>query len=455
MNLRQSFCSAKWRIQLNVLAGVLLCAKNLRESFITSSHFGLICPASPCDLDTHQHFTWSHNRSLPMDNHNTDIVQRPTFDLTEWFGFVAKPNRDCDFSELTGRPNLQELKGLSDEIAPPKFSGNGSHCYNSMEGAASGAQPGLLPNGSIPIFYNLYVQHEGDAPRVFDLVSEQLALRRPDHHPVYVHSIGYRLTIPNSTVLQHHDEASELVTLHSLWQYCRIHPREKVVYLHSKGSYSNSVENMKLRKFLTTGALSAECSNLPATCNICSSRFSPLPHPHTPGNMWLARCDYVKDLVDPSEMPDLMENVVRKRNLRRRHPACDGLRRFSAEHWIHSSPSARPCDLYTDRSFTWAYDNLPEDLYPDATKLEAAPRYRLKAFVKRGKCPGRGTKIENRLYEYNDLYNISLPNESWWGWKSFRKKYAKFRLGRSQQHNATRLKQKRRRTRTSRLPLAI
>ena len=48
------------------------------------------------------------------------------------------------------------------------------------------------------------------------------------------------------------------------------------------------------------GALSKECAMMPEdTCNVCSSRFSPVPHPHTSGNMWLARCDYIKKLIDP------------------------------------------------------------------------------------------------------------------------------------------------------------
>jgi hypothetical protein len=280
----------------------------------------------------------------------------------------------------------------------------------------------------IPIFYNLYVKDEQDAPRVYDLVVDQLARRRSEHTPVYVHSIGYNLSIPNTVLLQHHDAASEMVTLHSLWRHCQNHTTGKVIYLHSKGSFTNSVMNEKLRKFLTTGAVSVGCSNLPSTCNLCSSRFSPLPHPHISGNMWLARCDYVKDLVDPSEMPDRMENVVATLGLPKRHLACDGRLRFSMEHWIASSPLVKPCDLYTNKSFTWAYEYVPDDLYPNATRLKRAPRYALKNFIKRGACNGRGTDIEQRLHEYQILYNTSLPDRSWWGWKIFEKNFTEFRL---------------------------
>jgi hypothetical protein len=300
--------------------------------------------------------------------------------------------------------------------------------YNDHISVPSEFPPESRTSESIPIFYNLYVKDKKDAPRVYNLVSQQLAQRRPEHNPIYVHSIGYNVTIPNTIVIQHHDIASEIVTLHSLWKYCRNHPNEKVIYLHSKGSFSNTATNEKLRKFLTTGALSLECSNLPSTCNVCSSRFSPLPHPHTSGNMWLARCEYVKGLVDPSEMAERMETVVTKLGLPQRHLSCDGRLRFSSEHWIASSPSAKPCDLYVNRSFTWGYDLVPDDLYPNATNLKTAPRYALNVFVKRRTCKGRGIDIQQRLEEYQELYDVSLPDETWWGWKAFKKNYRDFQL---------------------------
>jgi hypothetical protein len=130
----------------------------------------------------------------------------------------------------------------------------------------------------IPVFYNLFVAQESDAPRVRDIVTEQFAYLRPEHR-VHLHSIGYPIEIANTTLLQHHDEGDEIDTLHSLWEYCNIRPESKVVYMHSKGSFTPSKENDALRRFLTAGALSIECMELPDTCNICSSRMSPLPHP--------------------------------------------------------------------------------------------------------------------------------------------------------------------------------
>ena len=150
----------------------------------------------------------------------------------------------------------------------------GTYITNNTSSSQLNSQP------SIPVFYNLYVATANDSSRVFDLVSDQMIHLRPEHKPVYIQSMGpIQLSIPNTKLLGHHSNGTEMVTLRSLWNYCTEHPTEKVVYLHSKGSSRNSPENENLRNFLTKGALSRECSTLPTTCNVCSSRFSPLPHP--------------------------------------------------------------------------------------------------------------------------------------------------------------------------------
>ena len=127
---------------------------------------------------------------------------------------------------------------------------------------------------TISIFYNLFVNkaatngHERE--RVKRMVMEQLALARPEH-TVFVNSIGAPLPIPNTTLLAHVPAASEELTLTAIWEHCRSHPRgHNVVYLHSKGSLNAHRQNDVLRMFGTRGALSSECSSMPASCNACS-----------------------------------------------------------------------------------------------------------------------------------------------------------------------------------------
>jgi hypothetical protein len=261
----------------------------------------------------------------------------------------------------------------------------------------------------IPVFYNLFVNSSSDIPRVKGIVQEQMALVRVKHR-VFVQSIGTPMSIPNTTLISHHDQASEMVTLDSLWNYCRKNRRQKVIYLHSKGSFHPHILNDVLRMFLTRGALSKECANLPFTCNVCSSRMSPVPHPHTPGNMWLARCNYVSKLLAPRALQVAMNNVTETQS------SCRGTGRYAAEHWVYSHPAARPCDLYTDPAYTWAYKPVPEGDF--RKELKPAPRFSLETYDKKGECKKDGLLMQQRLEEYQMLYQTA-PTDAWWGWDSF------------------------------------
>ena len=67
-------------------------------------------------------------------------------------------------------------------------------------------------------------------------------------------------------------EGDETQTLGLLWDYCVGHPDEKVIYMHSKGSFNSNPKNDVLQRFVTRGAASEECANLPDSCNLCASR---------------------------------------------------------------------------------------------------------------------------------------------------------------------------------------
>ena len=306
-----------------------------------------------------------------------------------------------------------------------------------QEGSASLQGPGPQQNHStqqtatasfrdrkIQIFYNLFTKSAEDGERVRKLVDEQLGLIDPKLHEtnISITSIGYRLDKLPAKSFQHHDEGGEELTLKSLWQYCKSNsdPSVRVVYLHSKGSYHPSEANNKLRNFVTQGALSAECANLPEECNVCSSRMSPLPHPHTSGNMWLARCDYIARLIDPMAMSDgkLPEKLAEDN-------PCAGRGRYLGEHWVHSHPSVKPCDLYPGKEFTWAHLRVP----PGVLKkdLRSAPRFKFQDYVLPGMCKDQHPEtlalpdfVDLRIQNYDLLYNISTLGEEWWGWQFLR-----------------------------------
>lgn len=133
-------------------------------------------------------------------------------------------------------------------------------------------------------------------------------------------------------------EGDEHITLQAMYDYCTQNGNDKVVYLHSKGTYTTSEGNDRLRTFLMKAILSDECLllkspdnvslasarhdadredefRLNATamgtddvgryrhhqCDACSGQFSLWPFSSYPGNMFVARCSYVRTLIPPTD----------------------------------------------------------------------------------------------------------------------------------------------------------
>jgi len=316
--------------------------------------------------------------------------------------------------------NSSNNSSSSSIVLPPNSS---SHLPNST---AALSLVGRQPQPTITVFYNFFVKNKADSERVQTIVSEQLSLLLPEeHHEVFYNSLGYPFSIPNATLIQNYPKGDESVTLYDLWEYCKSNNNHdtKVVYLHSKGSFHDNPENTMLRLFLTNGALSKECATLPDKCNVCSSRMSPFPHAHTSGNMWLARCDYVAQLVNPMQDPRRRKKKKGEWFPKRKKPYCDGYGRYFVEHWIHSHPTAMPCDLYPNPEFVWGYAGIPTTTEGDDNfekNLQMAPRFELHQYIPgiwKTKCLPH-TTVQERIAEYEFMYN-ERPDKSWWGWKTF------------------------------------
>ncbi|GFH56386.1 hypothetical protein CTEN210_12862 [Chaetoceros tenuissimus] len=211
---------------------------------------------------------------------------------------------------------------------------------------------------AVKVFYNVYTsdssQDQIEASK--SIVDEQMKLILP-FHKVLVRYIGTKIDIDNSETLRFDEEGNEKGTLELLYNHCKENLEDTVTYIHNKGSFHPSAENDALRKFLTRGALSQECASMPDTCNVCSSRMSPYPHPHTSGNMWTAKCDYIQKLYDPYEFEERMTNLYKE--VLRFSCSNMGCDRYASEHWVHSHPSVKPCDLSDDSRFVWNYSNIP------------------------------------------------------------------------------------------------
>ena len=276
----------------------------------------------------------------------------------------------------------------------------------------------------IVIFYNLYVSSVKEIPRVQQIFDEQMRHWNATRHgPVLVTSIA--VPLPNLTTSN--NNAAPPITLQSwrkagmeaegaldnLYDYCLEHPNARVAYLHSKGSYHATWQNERFRRVLTRAALSAECAQAIASsqCNVCSMRFSPIPHFHSPGNMWVATCEYIQQLQRPMEFRAVSGFTGKAL-------------RFADEHWVHSHATLnRPCDVYADASYTWSYKNLPTLPKLQANmRLQPAPRFDLETFRTAGAdCDVPGCYLGQRTLDRLVVAypNASLPDDNWWAWQWF------------------------------------
>ena len=103
-----------------------------------------------------------------------------------------------------------------------------------------------------------------------------------------------------------------MLTLSVLHSFCVKNPGKRV-----RGVQQN--DDDFLRRMLTKSVFTDKCFNFQnpiskkkstCNCNVCSARFSPLPHFHTSGNMWVADCFYVWKLIDPLLLQSKTEDAV-------------------------------------------------------------------------------------------------------------------------------------------------
>ena len=283
---------------------------------------------------------------------------------------------------------------------------------------------------AVHVFYHIFAKAHASLPSA--LVSEQLATLAEAHckRPLYINYVlvgqawnSRAISESGLNCSRCHKAAeipvgNEIFTLQLLHDHCRKNPATLAAYIHDKGSFHPSGPNTVLRRFLTTSVASRECLGLPETCTVCSGRFSPLPHPHYPGNMWTARCSYIEKLMPPLGFEAAMKKFVLQHlsaspmgGLRQNGDnELLGAGRFAAEHWMTSHPSVVPCDVYPG-AYDWGYYHITEDMVKGLwlPQLHVGARFSLQGYSHRGwVVPVKW--LAWRQLEWQHLYNMQPAN---------------------------------------------
>eukprot|EP00440_Ansanella_granifera_P013176 gb/GFBE01014318.1/.p1 GENE.gb/GFBE01014318.1/~~gb/GFBE01014318.1/.p1 ORF type:complete len:412 (+),score=59.95 gb/GFBE01014318.1/:1-1236(+) len=290
----------------------------------------------------------------------------------------------------------------------------------------------------INVFYNVYVPPNPE--KVREIVKDQIrVLRMHDRQligrvkqqleeghvfDIRVVTIGNREPIlpkgcRGCETEAHYDTGTEAVTLQHMYEFCMKNRGAEVMYLHNKGSLHDTPQNKLFRNFLMEGTVHDACLNMPTSCNVCSGRFSPMPHPHVPGNMFVSKCRYISRLVPPKDFEKKMDDLLQAPGAPPRpyeklgDGAGMGIKRFANEHWINSHPTVVPCDLYGG-DYLFGYDGMPAEGSWSPQRVLGA-RFPLNKW----NMPWIGQKADLkvwrtwRCFEYNFLYNESISEPTW------------------------------------------
>lgn len=232
-------------------------------------------------------------------------------------------------------------------------------------------------------------------------------------------------------------EGTEFTTLAEVQRHCEARLRAEpgdsgagaehlVAYLHNKGSFHPSALNELLRRFVTRAAVSQTCAAAlqSGACDVCSARFMPLPMFFTPGNMWVARCEYIRRLLPADEsFAAAMARAASRLDANGAASAatlvarpmseyCTGQGRFASEHWVHSHPSVRPCDVY-DGPYMLGHEwTLGGPLLPKNTswplQLAPAPRFRMRTVAM--SLFGRGPPLRGAMWSKCHMHGRTILN---------------------------------------------
>ena len=323
-------------------------------------------------------------------------------------------------------------------------------------------------NTSVILFYNLFIPDDAEGVKhAIQVITEQLGqvssslqkLEKKKRSAVlYYNLIGNERNFPHEKMqaicsklnpqlsceqIGYYETASESVTLQDIYDFCQNEHAvdSRITYIHSKGSYHQTEINTNWRRALTDSVVHPDCLFPPDDqCNVCGAQFYTRFSTMYPGNMWTAKCSYVKKLLPPLEGGDYdnlkTEAIVKFLKYRLwgqlNSTVLDdridyfGLGRYRLEHWIGSHPTVRPCELHrqnvtfasmitgdiTPADYDWGMGPRRNEVvgeFPDARAridIDEEAQFREYFFM-----PGH-------LLKWFTLYGAEgVPSQSSWAWK--------------------------------------
>jgi hypothetical protein len=371
---------------------------------------------------------------------------------------IKAPDRLTDVSAVSTRPTSPSTQHPATNNAP---------IYKPLQ--SSGPPGGQGNISTIALFYNIYIplDDEDDIENAKRIVREQLGqisaanLILHSSSPVilYYNTIGNPSVITDSFMadictdfacvhLKHYSEGFEDLTLTEMHNYCHQHADATVICLHSKGSFHNHPDNSNeyWRRYMTTAVTSPDCLHgvQETSCNVCGLYFFPVWSTFFPGNIYTARCSYVKQLLPPNNYSQAMNDVyiaVMGTNTTRPRVRLNswlygtkgegrfGHGRYSSEHWIGSHPSLVPCDMSAEQRYIyWMKDHksvskgLGWSMAPRRDFWSASwfliRQYRMHAMKDdQSRRLQEYFLLPGHLYRWMKLYKELPPADSWfWTW---------------------------------------
>jgi len=332
-------------------------------------------------------------------------------------------------------PPLEVDHGVSDHAAPPKLDGMRfewrkghpelSHTIDSKT------------NLYDAIYVSTFLANTQDSLAATSLFEQLTNTEHLTGH-IFYSTIGIPPTralcqSPKCHHLEHFTEGDDFVALTALYDHCLSHPSHTVAFMHNHESPMDGPpdQDSHLRKVNLQALIDSDgCATMPASCNVCSARFLPLPHFHSAGNMFAARCEYVVNLIDPIYFKRTMLEVAASAFLdldqaQKWHPNTInpmtlssnprlGTGRYANSHWIHSHPGAAPCD-----TFPLVEGLLLTETFQPAMAM--APRFPFGTYWTTPSPSNTQAKLpkepwlllEGREHEWLELYDGLPQNDSW------------------------------------------